>query len=291
MSRFTFSGHETFHCRQLWLKKGYDFLRNNRRFTDESAVVELGVGRNMVTAIRYWLRVFELVDENDEPQEIADYLFADNGKDPYLEDIGTLWLLHYFLVTRSKASVFSLVFNEFRKERVEFDKDHLKSFIRRKCKEHNAPFNPNTISNDINVFIKTYLQPKNKTKNIEDDFAGLLIELGLLQQSERFETGSSSWYKIESKEREEIPLEIVLYSILDNEKYGDSISFNELLNGYNSVGVVYALNASGLMGKVERLSKKYPYIVFSDVAGVREVQFKERPDKWEILNQYYESPI
>ena len=24
-ARLTFSGHETFHCRSLWLKKGYDF--------------------------------------------------------------------------------------------------------------------------------------------------------------------------------------------------------------------------------------------------------------------------
>ncbi|RYG02779.1 MAG: DUF4007 family protein, partial [Chitinophagaceae bacterium] len=24
-TKYTFSGHETFHCRHLWLKKGYEF--------------------------------------------------------------------------------------------------------------------------------------------------------------------------------------------------------------------------------------------------------------------------
>lgn len=289
MNHLTFSGHETFHCRHFWLKKGYDFLLKNNRFSDESAVVELGVGKNMVTAIRYWLRAFEIIGEKDEPQKIANYLFADDGKDPYLENIGTLWLLHYFLVTKGKASIFSLIFNEFRKERIEFNKEHLQWFIKRKCEENNHLYNSNTVNNDINVFIKSYLRPKNKTKNIEDDFAGLLIDLDLLQQLERFDTGSGSWFKIESKERKDIPLEIFLYSILDNDNYGNSISFNELLNGYNSVGIVYAMNASGMITKIEAVINKYPNITFTDDAGIRELQFTQKPNKWELLNQYYDA--
>ena len=287
MNHLTFSGHETFHCRHLWLKKGYDFLTNSNRFSEESAVVELGVGKNMVTAIRYWLKAFEIISEKDEPQRIGNYLFAQNGKDPYLENIGTLWLLHYFLVTRGKASIFSLIFNEFRKERIEFNKEHLKWFMKRKCEENNCSFNTNTVSNDINVFLKTYLRPDKRTKNIEDDFSGLLIELDLLQPLGRFETGSGLWHKIESKEREELPVQIFLFSILDNDRYGKSISFNELLNGFNSPGMMYAMNASGLMAKIEDVINKFPSVTFKDDAGIRELQFKEKPGKWEILDHYY----
>ena len=46
--KYTFSGHESFQCRQLWLKKGYDYINKNKTFTDEDAVVELGVGKNMI---------------------------------------------------------------------------------------------------------------------------------------------------------------------------------------------------------------------------------------------------
>lgn len=287
MSTLTFSGHETFHCRHFWLKKGYDFLINNHRFVNDTAVVELGVGKNMVTAIRYWLRAFEIIDERDEPQKFANYFFANDGRDPYLENNGTLWLFHYLLVTRARASIYSLVFNEFRKERIEFNKEHLNSFIKRKCEENSHAYNTNTIKNDINVFLKTYIRPQKNTKNIEDDFSGLLIDLDLLQRLDGFESDSGSGFKIESKERQEIPIEIFLFSLLDNDQYGNSISFNELLNGYNSVGMVYAMNASGLMAKIEDVISNFPGVTFTEDAGLRELQFKEKPDKWEILNLYY----
>ena len=46
---------------------------------------------------------------------IANYLFDnDEGKDPYLEDIGTLWLLHYNLAKNMEdATSWYFFFNEF----------------------------------------------------------------------------------------------------------------------------------------------------------------------------------
>ena len=50
--KYTFSGHDSFQCRQLWLKKGYDYIQSQKSFNDEDAVVKLGVGINIVSAIR-----------------------------------------------------------------------------------------------------------------------------------------------------------------------------------------------------------------------------------------------
>lgn len=61
--KLTFSGHDTFHCRQQWLKKGYDFIKKGKKFTDDDAVVELGVGENMVAGINFWLRAFGVLDK------------------------------------------------------------------------------------------------------------------------------------------------------------------------------------------------------------------------------------
>ena len=54
-TKYVFSGHESFSCKQLWLKKGYDFLVNGNNFNAPDSVVKLGVGKNMVSSIRYWL--------------------------------------------------------------------------------------------------------------------------------------------------------------------------------------------------------------------------------------------
>ena len=50
-----FSGHETFAFRYTWLKKGVDaFTADADVFRSERAIVTLGVGKNMVSSIRYW---------------------------------------------------------------------------------------------------------------------------------------------------------------------------------------------------------------------------------------------
>ncbi len=287
MSKFSFSGHEKFHCRQFWLKKGYDFLCEERKFSDDDAVVALGVGKNMVSSIRYWMKAFDLVDENEQPNPFAHNLLGVHGKDPYLEDEGTLWLLHYRLVTTGNATLYSLFFNEFRKERFEFTKEQLLNFLKRKCDEVGLTVSENSLNADIDVFVKTYLRTKKKTKNIEDDFSGLLIDFDVVQEFDK--SDEHVWYRVESKDRETIPLEIVFYSMLDQESGNASISLRKLLNENNSVGIVYALNESGLMKKIEAITDKYNHVIFTDDAGIREVQFTEPFDKDNLLMNYYGS--
>ena len=64
VQKLTFSGHDTFHCRHLWLKKGYDFIKKGNKFTQDDAVVILGVGKNMVSGINFWMRAFGIIDKD-----------------------------------------------------------------------------------------------------------------------------------------------------------------------------------------------------------------------------------
>jgi len=63
-----FAAHESFHIREGWLRKGIlGIERNPYLFLEEHTGDELGVGRNMVSAIRYWLQATGLaggVSEN-----------------------------------------------------------------------------------------------------------------------------------------------------------------------------------------------------------------------------------
>ena len=54
--KYRVSGHETFPCRYTWLPKVVQSLsENSKLFRDEDeAMVRLGVGKNMVRAIRFW---------------------------------------------------------------------------------------------------------------------------------------------------------------------------------------------------------------------------------------------
>lgn len=99
----TLGRHETFTPRYGWLKKGYEAaLQKEDVFKAKDAIEQLGVGKNMVSSIRYWCQAFKLVEPNEkgklEPSPLGHRLLDDNGWDPYLEDVASLWLLHWQLL-------------------------------------------------------------------------------------------------------------------------------------------------------------------------------------------------
>lgn len=285
MSKLSFSGHDTFNCRQFWLKKGLDHIWAKHKFNDD-AVIELGVGRNMVSSIKYWVNAFGLLDE-ETPNKLAEEIFKpETGLDPYLEDINTLWLMHYNLVATKKASIYSIVFNEFRRLKIEFTRDMLKDFIIKFCNRVGAKnINSRTIEKDINVFILNYALPE-KSKGVESDFSGLLYELNLLTRLER----SGKWYKIENTSRKTLAARIALFCILYTSN-GDTIfSFKDLLDKENSVGRVFALSANSLYDKIQEFVQLYPkYLTFSDNAGVKVLQLTKDLDCWTVLKDHYEA--
>ncbi|HET6253253.1 MAG TPA: DUF4007 family protein [Puia sp.] len=291
--KLQFSGHESFICKHFWLKKGYDFISQEGDFNAESAVVDLGVGRNMVISISYWLKAFGILEAEGTISELGNYLFhPQTGVDPYIENLGTVWLLHYSLINTQKASIYSLFFNEFRRGREAFTKAQLQTFIKRKLEDgQQKSFSGNTVNSDISVFIRNYLRPVYKeTKiDVEEDFTGLLIDLDLMKTytSKDADDKLVDWYQVESKLQVDLPSVVVLFSILDNPAYGNSIAFKELLTGNNSPGAIFALNEAGLFSKITAIVEKYKGITYTETAGVRELQFRNKPNKWTLLNGYF----
>jgi hypothetical protein len=284
-TRYSFSGHDSFQCRLLWLKKGYDYVKSGRKFSDDEAVVKLGVGKNMVSSIRYWLKAFHIIDSDDIPTEFGEFLFNDDtGYDPYLEDEASLWLLHYQLVKSGIASMYSIIINELRKEKLFFNKETVVNYIKR-ISENNPllNFNEKTVAKDFIVFANLY---KNDTEgnDIEESYSGILSEIELLKSEGK---GKYEQYFIENNERDNLPDAVVLFAILDNPDYGNSISLNALEFNFNSPGSIFALNRSGLMLKISEIVNSNSNIVYNDHAGIKELQFKEKPCAYSILEEYY----
>lgn len=291
--KLTFSGHDTFHCRQLWLKKGYDFVNEGKRFSNEDAVIELGVGKNMVSAIHFWMKAFGLLDKDGQLSEFANYIFSNDGQDPYLEDNATLWLLHYHLVSQNLASTYNYIFNDLRKEKIEFTKENFLSFIERKADEVGfTQFNKNTVSTDFEVFLKIYNRTEEQTKDKEDTFSGLLTDLNLLHEEKRkVDDKTISLYSIPNTNRNDLPEEIILYAILNEGNFQNSINLNTIFQDRNQAGLLFAITKTALLEKLEAIAANNAYrnhgITLSDHAGIKELQFTTRPNKFDVLNNYY----
>lgn len=285
IEKYSFSGHDSFQCRQLWLKKGYDFLQNDGSFRDEEAVVKLGVGKNMVSSIRYWMKAFNIIDQKDEPTKFGVKLLdTENGYDPFLEDEASLWLLHYQLITSGIASTYSIIFNRFRIEKIYFNSDSYFNFLKRE-QESNPKLNLNekTVNKDFYTFINTY-RNNTKTNQIDDSLSGILSELELLNT---IGSGNKAQIQIENTARDTLPESILLFTILENNAYGSSISLNSLEFEVNSPGIIFALNRAALVSKISQIVKEYKFITFTDHAGIKELQFKNKPDAYSILDNYY----
>jgi len=110
-----------------------------------------------------------------------------------------------------------------------------------------------------------------------------------LELIQEIKKAGGSKYFIQNDKQENIPEELILFIILENDQYGKSISFKNLYSDFNSVGSIFAFSKDQLEDKLVKISEKYPDIIYSNEAGIKELQFKrEKPNSFEILSAYYE---
>lgn len=290
-----FSGHETFVVRTFWPKKGYDFVSSGGNFNNENAVVGLGVGKNMVSSIQHWMRALSLLNEKNELSELSHFLFGEAGVDPFLEDIGSIWLLHYHLIKTNYASIYSAIFNKFRKERSSFTKIQLNNFVKRLYRENDdARYNPQSVDKDISVFIRLYNTPDYKIikNDFEEEVSGLMLELELLSstfEDVHFERGKrkEEWFHLNAGNRPELPSLITLFTILDQNSDSSAISFRRLEVEDNNPGLVFLLSKDGLYYQLKQIESIMDGVIVSETAGVINLILPQNLNKWEILRKYY----
>ena len=283
---YSFSGHESFPCKSLWLKKGYDFVVAGNDFNSPEAVIGLGVGKNMVTSIRFWLKAFGIT-EDDKPTELADYLFNENnGKDQYLEDIATLWLLHFNLVFTGKATLYKMFFCGIQRERTHFEREQILTYVKLRMVEAGkmSQFNPNTVKKDIAVLLQNYTLPRKPQSN--EDFSSLLIDLDMIRQNSE---GNGYYFNVDGKRK--VTKEIFLYGLLKlKEQEGDNtIPFDTI---QERVGLVFCMQDFETIGMLKQLaSENNQYLAYSDVAGIKQVQFTKDLNVFDVLDNYYGKDI
>ncbi|MBQ3251418.1 MAG: DUF4007 family protein [Bacteroidales bacterium] len=281
MARPIFSGHESFACKSHWLKRGYDFVRGENNFNDDDAVVRLGVGKNMVASIKFWLKAIGLLKDAGLVA-LANHLFDDdNGKDPYLEDIGTLWLLHFLLIQTDYATIYKTTFVDYHRQRNIIEKSKLQNYIKHICFDETGYknlYNDNTVKRDIGVLLHNYCAKNGGNVNIEDSNS-LFAPLNLICETEK------NTYRFNYDTRSDLPSLIFLYALLIKFEGRNSISFEDI----TELALIFCLTNNDLLDIINYLCDLYPSeIVFSDVAGIKELQFRATLNSIDVLDRYYE---
>lgn len=280
--KYTFSGHESFPCKSLWLKKGYDFVKRERNFNAPDTVIDLGVGKNMVSSIRFWLKSFGLYDGKDL-SELADYLFDEvAGRDKYMEDLATLWLLHFMIVTSDEATLYDWLFRGLQKERKEFDRAQVLSYVKRRLLEDNkySLFNENTVKKDIGVLLLNYVIPQKASSN--EDYSSLLLDLDLI----RMDSDNNKVYFFNIEGKRQVTPEIFFYGLVKLKGEERTVPY-ELLQ---ELGLIFCMSDLETISMLKYIAEKYSnFVNYSDVAGIRQMQFIQDIDPMMVLNNYYDN--
>ena len=238
----------------------------------------------MVASIRHWLRAFGIC-EGDQPTWLGNYLFNDtDGKDKFIEDLATLWLLHFNLVFKGEASLYKMVFCGLQRERSKFEREQVITYARLKLIEagKQSVFNENTMKKDIGVLLQNYALPRIPQSN--EDFSSLLMDLDLIRQ---YSEGKEYYFNVEGKRK--VTKEVFLYALLKlKERDGDNtISFDTI---QDDIGLAFCMQDFETVEMLKTLASTYSkYLSYSDVAGIEQIQFTAELDCKTVLDDYYGS--
>ncbi len=263
-----FARHETFHPRYGWFRKAYRFAAADPHvFNREDAPVQIGVGKNMVRAIRFWGLAAKLIEEKERtsksrasewiPTELGDALFGESGWDRYMEDPGTLWLLHWLLLAPpSLLPVWWIAFNDF--PAVEFDDDDLVGAVGVQIEaiaEWNVP-HPSSLKKDVGAMLRTYAPAERTGRSGIDDMLDCpLRELNLIGRS----VGTHR-YRFALGSKPTLPSAILGYAALDycarTSTGGSTVTLGRLAHEPGAPGKVFKLTEAELLAAIEPLAQE-----------------------------------
>ena len=203
-----FSGHETFTCRYAWLPKAYRGLSDNPAlFSDDNeAMVELGLGKNMVRSLRFWVEATGMVEVDKSRRlsltSFAHEVFGHDGHDPYMEDVRTLWLIHWNLSTRLDGALFAWRYLLHHWPHPEFTRAEALEAFAKESARMGLVHSDVTLGQHLDAFIHTYSPRRSSSTGVEDSLDGPLIELGFLQSVGQRKNDKGRWEQALSFRRE-----------------------------------------------------------------------------------------
>ena len=281
-------GHQSFHIRRGWIYKGLNEVRNDEFVFSRKDIVHtdlLGIGSNMVTALKYWLEALKLVDKKKEgsktlivPSKIGELILE---KDPYLEEIETWQLLHYNLATNEdQATTWYWFFNEYKGNKFTRDNlfENLNSYIKQNYEKEVAD---RSLKDDINCLLNTYVE--RVVESPEDNMESPFAELGLINIANK-KNGELSYTK---SYKNKVNVYLAYYIIRNLAIDRENLDLKDIINSKNGIGNIFNLNSYEIMDILDSL-QNLGYIKVTRTGGLDYVSFVDERNPIEELENMYE---
>ena len=233
----------------------------------------LGVGSKMVKSIRFWMQATGLAEETRGAGKRRQNLTEDFGeiiaeKDPYFEDVATLWLIHSKIIARKDLCTdWYLFFNII--EATEFDRDDLPMLLGHEMNKLAGPenYSEKSLEDDCTNIIRMYIKEDLKAKGIRDPEENLgspFSELGLVQKSET----SKKKFRKTQPIPDTLDKLVVMYFLLGSLMEGQhAVSVDDLLYKPCSIGKTLNMGRPMLYEYLDKL-RNVKMITLNRTAGL-----------------------
>jgi hypothetical protein len=284
----TFNRHQSFYFREGWLRKGINAISLDPAFfLNKDADQILGLGKNMVASLRYWLVATGMTEEIKEKNRMIQ-IITPIGKmimemDPYFELNGTLWIVHALLSSNIQvASTWYWFFNRYAKP--VFNREDFIQNLERWILANGKTISIDSLGRDFECFTRTYLSSEGTPEDI------LVCPLGNLNLLEQNEDKSQSiiagtkrgrLYRLKKPEIKNIEPLVVGWVLANWRKLFQpntfQVSFFDALREDRSPGRLFNLSAALLIEISNRLKEQHPDLSFK-------VTTRDRLDVIELPN-------
>ncbi|NCA71208.1 MAG: DUF4007 family protein [Sphingobacteriia bacterium] len=286
----TFGRHETFPLRYGWLPKSYEAIETDPDLfaKPEEAMIRLGVGRNMVNAIHYWLQVTGLVSFDGGSADrtpLGQALLGGYG-DRYLEDDATLWILHWLIAANAElATGFFWFFNRFAMPRFS-DTEALQALGQFSAQELKTARSASTLKSDLSTLLRMYAAFDERTDEYLDS---PFTTLGLV------ESDPDAGYRSLRALRPTLPPVALSFALAQRFAAAPgqpALPVRVLLysdDGWVAPGAVFRLTEEGLMTALAKVMELDPHAYeLRDTAGVHQLYRRGEPiDPLRVLAEHY----
>lgn len=290
-----FKAHESFFIRKGWLYKGLRNIKEQPELFSSRNINPsdiLGIGTNMVRSLRYWLQATGLTNEvlsGGRHQEFTDLANIIWKHDRYMEEMGTLWLLHYKLASNDEdATAWYYFFNEFSMK--EFSKDDFIEMIDLYAQINGSETARSSLEGDFDCLMNTYVSRiKSNPEKVHPE-NNIDCPLGELNLVDIVDKKKKIYRKVTPKKGTLHPL-IVLAVIVDQAKQNESgteIKINSILTDKKNAGKIFSLDVITLTEILYEL-QKLGYIKVNRTAGLDVIKLNEQLTFESIAEAYYES--
>lgn len=295
-----FARHETFYIREGWLFKGMQAIDNAESadeqptiFLDKDAPERLGIGRNMVRSLRFWMQATGLAEEMSEGRTV--HRLTDFGKlvwthDRFIEDPLTLWLLHYHLVSNEEfATTWYWFFNHY--SPTQFDDqsalESLQSWATGYDPDRSIAIS--SLKKDVRCLLQTYLVDEKK-HSPEDMKHSPFTQLEILARG----SGRQKSYYWQRANLTQIHPLAVLYVLLDRQeksvRESNELLLRDALYEPMNVGRVFNITTAGLIEMISLLRRDFAFdIEFVGTAQLNQIKLPQNVTALDVLRGYYET--